>query len=59
MLRRIYGHKKCEMVRSWRKLFDEELRNSCSLPNKIKMIKLRNVKWAGYVARVGRIGMLT
>jgi hypothetical protein len=32
---------------------DEELHNLYSLPNRIKMIKSRRMRWAGHVARMG------
>jgi hypothetical protein len=39
----------------WRKLHKEELHNF--LPNIIRMIKSRRMRWAGHVARMGRKGM--
>jgi hypothetical protein len=41
----------------WRKLHNEELRNSYSSPNIIRMIKSRRMRWAGHAARMGRGGM--
>jgi hypothetical protein len=38
----------------WRKLHNEELDNLYSLPNIVRMIKSRRIRWAEYVARVGR-----
>jgi hypothetical protein len=40
-------------MRDWRKLHNEELHNLCSLPNIIRMIKSRRMRWAGHVARMG------
>jgi hypothetical protein len=37
----------------WRKLHNEELHNFYSLPNIIRIIKSRRMRWAGYVARIG------
>jgi hypothetical protein len=34
----------------WRKLQNEELRNLYSLPNIIRMIKSRRMRWAGHMA---------
>jgi hypothetical protein len=36
---------------------NEELRNLHSSPNIIRMKKSRRMRWAGYVARIGRSGM--
>jgi hypothetical protein len=33
--------------------YSEELHNLYSSPTKIKMIKSRRIRWAGYVARIG------
>jgi hypothetical protein len=45
-----------EMMGGWRKLHNEELRNLYSSPSIIRMIKLK-MRWAGYVAQLGRGGM--
>jgi len=37
----------------WRKLDDEGLRNLYSLPNIVRAIKSRSMKWAGQVERMG------
>jgi hypothetical protein len=37
----------------WRKLQNEELHNSYSLPSIIRTIKSRRMRWAGHVARKG------
>ena len=51
-LRRIFGPKRDEVTREWRKLHNEELNDLHFLPN-IRVIKLRRMKWAGHVARMG------
>jgi hypothetical protein len=53
VLRRIFGPKSNEVAGDWRKLHNEELHNLYSLPNIIRMIKSRRMKWAGHVARMG------
>jgi hypothetical protein len=53
VLRRIFGQKRDEVGGSWRKLHDEELHNLYCLPSKIRMIKSRRMRWAGYVALMG------
>jgi len=37
----------------WRRLHNEELHNSYALPNVIRVIKSRRVRWASHVARIG------
>jgi hypothetical protein len=49
VLRRIFGLKRDEVMGDWRKMHNEELHKLYSLPNIIRMNKLR-MKWAGYVA---------
>ena len=53
MLRRIFGPRRDEVTREWRKLHNEELNDLYSLPNIVRVIKSRRVRWAGYVARMG------
>jgi hypothetical protein len=50
VLRRMYGPKMGEVMRSWSKLHNEELHDLYSLPNIIGVIKLRKMRWAGLVA---------
>jgi hypothetical protein len=50
VLRRIFGPKRDEVTRGWIKLHNEELHNSYSSQSIIRMIKLRRMRWAGYVA---------
>jgi hypothetical protein len=41
------------LARKYRKLHNEELHNWYSLPNIVRMIKSRRMRWAGHVARLG------
>jgi hypothetical protein len=52
VLRRIFGQKRNEMTRGWRKLHNEELLNLYPSPSIIRMIKSRRVRWIGHVARM-------
>jgi hypothetical protein len=53
VLRRIFGPKRDEVTRDWRKLHNEELLNLYFSPNIFRMIKPRRMSWAGQVARMG------
>ena len=53
VLRRIFGPKRDEVTREWRKLHNEELNDLYSSPNIIQVIKLRRMRWAGHVAYIG------
>jgi hypothetical protein len=53
VLRRILGPKRDEGTGGWRKLHNEALRDLYSSPSIIKIIKLRRMKWAWHVARMG------
>jgi hypothetical protein len=52
-----HGPRRDEMIGGWRKLHNEELHNLYSSPSIIRMIKLRRMRWVGYVARMERRGM--
>jgi hypothetical protein len=52
VLRRIFGSKRKEDG-SWRKLHNDELHSLYSSPNIVRVIKLRRMRWAGHVARMG------
>ena len=41
------------MTGEWRKLHNEELNDLYSLPNIVRVLKLRRMRWAGHVARMG------
>jgi hypothetical protein len=53
VLRRIFGPKRKYVTGEWTKLHSEDLHILCSSPNIIRQIKLRRMKWAGHVARMG------
>ena len=58
MLRRIFGPKRDEVTREWRKLHNEELNNLYSSPNIVWVIKSRRMRWLGHVVHMGeRRGM--
>ena len=49
MLRRVLGSKKDELTGEWRKLHKEELRDLYPLPNIVRVVKSRRMRWAGHV----------
>jgi hypothetical protein len=51
--RKIYEPKSDKVTGEWRRLRNEELYALYSLPNIIRVIKSRRMKWAGHVARMG------
>jgi hypothetical protein len=53
VLRKILGPKR-EEDGLWRKLLNDELHSLYSSPNIVRVIKLRRMRWAGHVARMGR-----
>jgi hypothetical protein len=57
VLRRIFRQKRDEVTVDWRRLHNEEFHNLYSSTNIIRMMKLRRMRWAGHVARIGRSEM--
>jgi hypothetical protein len=51
VLRRIFGPRRDEVIGGWRNLYNEELHNLYSSPN--RMIKSRRMRLARHVARMG------
>jgi hypothetical protein len=49
-LRRVFEPKRDEVTGEWRKLHNEELNNLYSLPNIVRVVKPRRMRWAGHVA---------
>jgi len=54
VLRRIFGPKRDEVTREWRKLHKEGLNDLYCSPNIVRVIKSRRIIWAGHVARMGQ-----
>jgi len=54
VLRRVFGPKWDEVTGEWRKLHNEELNDLYSLPNIVRVVKPRRMRWAGHVERMGK-----
>ena len=52
VLRKVFGAKKDEITGEWRKLHNTELHALYSLPNIIRSLKSRRLRWAGHIARM-------
>ena len=50
---RVFGSRRDEVTGEWRKLHNEELWDLYSLPNIVRVVKSRRMRWAGHVARMG------
>ena len=53
VLRRVFGAKRNEATGEWRKLHNEKLSDLYCLPNIVRVVKTRRMRWAGNVARMG------
>jgi hypothetical protein len=53
VLRRVFGPKRDEVTGEWRKLHNEELKDLYSLPNIVRVVKSRRMRWTGHVACMG------
>jgi len=53
VLRRMFGPRRYEVTREWRRLYNEELNSLYSSSNIVRMIKSRRLRWAGHAARMG------
>jgi len=53
VLRRIFGPRRDKVTGEWRKLHNEELNDLYSSPNIVRVLKLKRMRLAGHVARMG------
>ena len=54
--REIFCHKWGKVTGKCQRLHNEEIHDLQSSPNTIRVIKLRKIRWAGHVARIGKGG---
>ena len=53
VLRKLFGPKRDEVTGEWRKLHNEEPNDLYSLPNIMRVVKSRRMRWAEHAARTG------
>jgi hypothetical protein len=56
--RTIFGPKRTEVTRDWRKLHNEELNDFYSTHSIMRVIKCKEIRWAGHVACMERAGCI-
>jgi hypothetical protein len=49
----MFGPKRAKITCEWRKLHNEELNHLYSLPNIVRVLISRRIRWAEHVARMG------
>ena len=49
----VFNSKRDKVTGEWRKLHNEELNGLYSLPNIVRVVKSRRMRWAEHVARMG------
>jgi hypothetical protein len=49
----MFGPARDEVIGDWRKRHNEERNDMYSTPNIVRVIKLKRMRWAGHVARMG------
>ena len=54
---RVFGPKRDEVTGEGRKLHNEEICDLYSLPNIVRVVKSRRMRWAGHVVRMGGRGV--
>jgi len=50
---KLFGPRRDKVTGEWRKLHNEDLRDLYYLPNIVRVVKSRRMRWAGRVARMG------
>jgi hypothetical protein len=53
LLKRVFGPKRDEVTGEWSKIHNEELNDLYSLPNIVRVVKSRRMRWVGHVAHTG------
>jgi hypothetical protein len=53
VLKRVFGPKRDEVIGEWRELHNKKLNHLYSLPNIVRVVKSRRMRWVRHVARMG------
>ena len=53
VLMSVFGPKRVEVTGEWRKLHNEELSDLYPLPNNVRVVKSRRMRWSEHVVRMG------
>jgi hypothetical protein len=53
VLRRVFWPKRNEVTGEWRKLHNEKQSDRYALPNIVRVVKSRRMRWTGHMARMG------
>jgi hypothetical protein len=53
MMRSVFGPKRDEVTGEWRKLHNQDLNDLYPLPNIVRVVKSRRMRWAEHVAHMG------
>jgi hypothetical protein len=53
VLRRVFEPKRDEETGEWKKLHNKELSDLYSLPNILRVVKSRRMRWVGHVVHMG------
>jgi hypothetical protein len=56
VLRSVFGLQRDEVTGEWRKLHNEELNDLSSLPNIVRVVKSRRMRWEGRGVHRGLVG---
>jgi len=54
VFKRLFGPQRDEVKGEWRKLHNEELSDLYSLPNIVRVVKPRRMRWTGHVVLMGQ-----
>ena len=57
VFRSVFGSERDEVTGEWRKLHNEKVSDMYPLPNIVRVVKSRRMRWTGHVVRMGGRGV--